>query len=216
MADDTRPRTPALQGHRERAVDMLCGHFAADRLTIEEFERRVDAAHRAATVEELDALTRDLVVLEQASPAKPPAPPVPEPEPRQLLFALLGGVERMGRWRPARQVTVFTFMGGADLDFREAQLPPGETEVFVFCVMGGAHIIVPPDLDVDANGVAIMGGFEHRSPPGPQRRAESPLLKIRGFCIMGGVDIETRLPGETAKQAKLRRRAEQRRLPRER
>jgi predicted membrane protein len=63
-------------------------------------------------------------------------------------------------------------MGGAELDFREVDLPPGETEVFIICMMGGAEIIVPPDLAVDASGIAIMGGFEHAA---PQRlRADAP------------------------------------------
>lgn len=212
MTEHSRSTAPALRSHREQTVERLVGHFAADRLTVDEFEQRVDAAHRALTLAELDALTRDLAQLEEPRPTAPraAAPAVPEPEARQLLFALLGGTERTGRWRPARAITVFTVMGGAELDFREARLAAGETEVFLFCVMGGAHIIVPPDLAIDASGMAIMGGFEHRQ---RERQADeaSPLLKLRGFCLMGGVEIETRLPGESAKQAKRRRQEERRR-----
>jgi hypothetical protein len=215
MQDEPSRSPPALSGHRSRTVDELCAHFAADRLTVDEFERRVDAAHRAVTLGELKALTSDLAALEPKQPVAAPAREVvPEPESRQLLFAVMAGTERRGRWRPARQVSVFALMGGAELDFREAQLPPGETEVFIVCIMGGAEIIVPPNLQVDASGVAIMGGFAHSHADPPPADADAPVLRIRGFCLMGGVDIVTRLPGESAKDAKRRRRDEQRRLQR--
>ena len=78
------------------------------------------------------------------------------------MVAALGGVERKGRWIPARQNYAVSVMGGVSLDFREALLPPGETEVLVFTAMGGAEIIVPPGLAVESDGMAILGGFEHR------------------------------------------------------
>jgi hypothetical protein len=213
MPDDPKSMAPALSGHRERTVELLVGHFAADRLTVDEFEQRVDLAHRATTVAELDRLTSDLLVREPLQPAgaAAAAPSAAQPDARQLLFALLGGTERTGRWRPARQITVLTVMGGAELDFRDAQLGAGETEVFFFCMMGGAHVIVPPTLAVDASGIAIMGGFEHRDAATLPVDPRAPLLKLRGFCLMGGVDIETRLPGESAKEANRRRKEEARR-----
>jgi hypothetical protein len=217
MSEDPEGLAPALSGHRQRAVELLVGHFAADHLTVDEFERRVDAVHRAATKTELERLTSDLASLEPAPAAKPQASAAaaPEPEQKQLLFALMGGTERIGRWRPARQITVLTVMGGAELDFREARMPPGETEVFFFCLMGGAQVIVPPTLAVDASGVAIMGGFEHRQRELLPVDPNAPLLKLRGFCLMGGVEIETRLPGESARQARQRRRDEAQRRRRD-
>lgn len=49
---------------RQRTVDVLCEAFADDRLTVDEFERRVEAAHGARTIPDLRALIEDL-----ASPA---------------------------------------------------------------------------------------------------------------------------------------------------
>jgi hypothetical protein len=37
----------SLPAARERAVELLCAHFAADHLTAEELERRLDLAHAA-------------------------------------------------------------------------------------------------------------------------------------------------------------------------
>lgn len=45
---------------RQRTVDVLCEAFADDRLSVEEFERRVDAAHAARTIADLRPLIEDL------------------------------------------------------------------------------------------------------------------------------------------------------------
>jgi hypothetical protein len=81
--------------------------------------------------------------------------------------------------------------------------------VTVLALMGGVQITVPPCLAVEASGFAIMGGFAHTNPPA-QPSPDTALLRINGFALMGGVDIDVRLPGETARQAKQRLRQERR------
>jgi hypothetical protein len=126
-----------------------------------------------------------------------------------VIIAVMGGVDRSGAWQPAARNFVLGLMGGVELDFRDVPLPAGETEVFVLALMGGVDIIVPPDMIVDASGVAIMGGFGHvhqaRGTP-----AHAPILRVRGLALMGGVDIIVRLPGESAGDAKRRLREEAR------
>jgi hypothetical protein len=205
-----------LKERRERAIAVLCEAFAQDRLEVTELEARIDRAHRAATPAELDALIEDL-------PAPPQAPPSTTQEPTaatrvseairdsRTLLAVMGGVERRGNWAPGRKNVVIALMGGADLDFRDVHLPPGETEVFIFAMMGGVDIVVPPELNVDASGIAIMGGFGHSSSsrnPDPA----APVLRINGFCFMGGVDISVRRRGESSKDARLREKEERRQL----
>lgn len=211
-----------MKQKRELTIERLCEHFAQDRLELQDFEARLDRAHRATTLPELDELLRDL-------PAAP-AGPTPEQQARQAiarstravteairesrtLLAIMGGVERRGRWVPARRNVVIAVMGGAELDFREVDLPPGQTEVVIFCMMGGVEIIVPPGMSVDASGFAVMGGFGHAAAR-PDPAPDAPTLRINGFCMMGGVDIHVRHPGESAKEARQRERAE-RRLARE-
>ncbi|MGH7507453.1 MAG: DUF1707 SHOCT-like domain-containing protein, partial [Longimicrobiales bacterium] len=160
------PSRPPSREQREQAIQTLVAGFADDRITVEEFERRIDIAHRTASSEQLDGLTVDL----PARPATPPAaapvtparPPAPAGEVRehQVLVAIMGGVEKKGRWTPARKSIVLAFMGGAHIDLREANLPAGVTEVAIFTIWGGVEILVPPGVNVDVSGVAIMGAFE--------------------------------------------------------
>ncbi|MCJ7628703.1 MAG: DUF1707 domain-containing protein [Longimicrobiales bacterium] len=210
---------------RQQAIDALCEHFANDVLSVEEFERRVDRAHKAESLDEIRKLLADLpsgdlpirredvaaTAVERAQ-ASVPASRVKE---RGLMVAALGGVERKGRWIPARQNYAVAVMGGVVLDFREALLPPGVTEVWIFTVMGGAEVIVPPGLTVESDGVAILGGFEHTEDSVLSPDPDAPILRVRGLAIMGGVEVSIRYPGETPREAKRRHRfakKEQKRL----
>src|SRR5919108_3541592 len=68
MTDLPVPQS-TLKQHRERTIALLIEHFAQDRLEVEEFESRLDRAHRAATSGELDALLQDLPAPAEAAPA---------------------------------------------------------------------------------------------------------------------------------------------------
>ena len=180
------------------------------RLELPELERRLDLAARATTPAELDRLLADLPPLETHGPA--PAPPAPHPalarRGTDLVVGLLGGAARTGAWTPARRTLVLAVMGGAELDFREARLPPGTTEVHVVAFMGGVEIVAPPELDLEVGGLAIMGGIDHQGPAAVPRPPGAPTVKVRALALMGGVHVEVRHPGESARDARRRLRAE--------
>jgi len=198
-----------------------------------EFERRVDRAHRAATMDDLRDLLDDLpggagALLERAAgEADPEDAPAGLPErvrsrvpadrvgERSTVIAVMGGNVRKGRWVPSRQINCVALMGGVELDFREALMGPGVTEVNVFTVCGGAEIVVPPGLRVESSGMAVMGAFENAEDHPADADAEGPLLRIHGLAILGAVEISSRYPGESVRDAK-RRRKELRRARRKR
>lgn len=209
---------PSLDQSRKATIDRLCEHFAEDHLTVEEFERRLDTAHRAGNPAELEALLQDLprrtpLARRTDLPAAEASYSLADPSrvaERELVIAIMGGAGRKGRWSPARNNFVISVMGGAELDFREAILPPGVTEVQIYTMWGGVDIVVPPDLHVESHGFAIMGGFDHAAEDAVAPGPEAPTLRITGFAIMGGVDISVRRPGETVRDARRRRRIERR------
>ena len=214
MAD--LPETPALRERRERTISALCEHFAQDRITLEEFESRLDLAHKAVQPVQLENLLSDIRIPDTTTVADAAPRYIPsshDGDDTRFIVALMGGAERRGNWRPGARNMVLSIMGGSVLDFRETALPPGVTEIWVLACMGGCEIIVPPTLSVETHGFALMGGFGQFAdspPPAPG----SPILRINGFAIMGGVEIYVRLPGESARDAK-RRRKEERQLRRD-
>ena len=206
-----RPPRPTLV-ERERIISRLGDAFANGNLEVEEFERRVTLAHQADADRELAALVTDLPAPTRPTEAPPTRALVPERDVKAtgMVLAAMGGVERRGTWNVPRRLNVVTIMGGATLDFREARLPEGDVEIRVGSLMGGVEIIVPPSLQVESTGAAIMGGFEHLDRAPPIADPGATVLRVTGLVVMGGVSIETRLPGETGRQARKRRKREAR------
>jgi hypothetical protein len=201
----------ALRDRREQVIAVLSDNFAADVLDIDEFDARVEKAHGATTIVALDRLVLDLAPL-PATAAVPATTALTvrddpgRPETKGMT-AIMSGFERGGPWVVPRQLKTRLFMAGGVLDFREADFGPGVTELHVSCVMGGLEIIVPPQLAVDCEVSAVMGGVDHRH----ASRAPDPgraILRITGLVVMGGLDIQTRLPGETSRDARRRARRE--------
>lgn len=78
-------------------------------------------------------------------------------------------------------------MGGIELDLRGASTA-GEAVIDVFAMWGGIEIRVPPDWAVSNQAMAIMGGVDDKSKATSDARQR---LIIRGFVVMGGVEIKT-------------------------
>lgn len=206
---------------RKQVIDDLMEHFANDVLDLAEFERRLDVANSSRTLEELNGLLTDLPTSgalmrsSKLTPARGGSAVVVSSEDvraHSLMIAVCGGTARRGRWVPARRNTAIGVMGGVELDFRDAMLGPGVTEVNVFAMWGGVDIIVPPEMAVEVDGIAIMGGFENETDTVLNRDPDQPLLRVKGLVVMGGAGITVRLPGESARDAKKRKRLERREL----
>lgn len=185
---------------RERVVQDLGEHFAHDRLTLPEYERRVELAYKAASADALSELTRDLAPLAPV----PMAPPAPTQLPDQTrvtvrtraknFYALMSGVVRRGAWTVPARIRAFACMGGVGLDLRDATLTAPVTEIYVFAVMGGVEIIVPPTVRLESDGFAIMGGFEDQLTEPASADPNAPVVRVRGIAVMGGVEARVAAP----------------------
>jgi hypothetical protein len=208
---------PPTSAERERTIALVSEGFAAGIFDVDELDRRLTVAHSTEDRGELIRLEADLDALASARAAqdrglpalaRPALVPAHEVRPAAHVWAIMGGAQRHGTWSVPRTLHITTIMGGCELDFREARFPEGPVDVHIRTFMGGVQILVPPNLAVEMNGSAIMGGFGHvarsRATPDPG----APLLRIHGLAVMGGVDVRTRLPGESGWQARLRTYAE--------
>jgi len=205
----------AVRDRREQVIELLTRRFSDDTLDVDELDRRLDLAHSATSLAELEQLIADL---DPGDPGAAPAPSTalatraetllvhddPDRPAHRNVWCVMSGVDRKGRWVVPRSMRIRCFWGGGRLDFREADFGPGVTEVHVTAIMGGLEIIVPPSLAVDVDASAIMGGFDerHRSTTSPE--PGRAVLRVTGFAMMGGVSIETRLPGESERDARKR------------
>lgn len=195
-----------LEQHRQETLAALDRLLGEHRIDPGEHERRTEVARRALDETEL-ATVRPAggapVPARSPSPApaaaaaaQPARPAYADPEEKGYIVAVMSGSTRKGPWEPPEKLQVFACMGGVELDFREAALLEGTTDVDVFALMGGINITVPDDIDVEVNGFGLMGGFDHVSKHGVE--PGRPLLRIRGIAIMGGVAVKVKpLAGES-------------------
>lgn len=220
---ESRTERPiSMDEAREKAIDLLSECFAQDRVTMEDFERRVTLAQEAGSLPELGKALEGLRGGSQGTVAAGAVQagdlaavarmgadlPAGRIRPTDRAVAVFSETKRSGPWIPARRNTIAAVMGSMVLDLREALLGPGETLFTVTAVMSSVEVVVPPGLHIECSGSAILGSFEQRGIRSVLASGDMPLVRIDGFAVLSSVEIEYRHPGESKREARRRRRRE--------
>ena len=219
MVSEPEESLRVSDAERDVTLKVLNEHAAVGRLTLDELEERAGQALVAKTRGDLAKLTSDLpaeggeaqVAVQAGSVAGAQAR-----KPIRWMVAVMGGSHRRGRFRTVGSINAVSVMGGDEIDLREAEMEGGELTLNLFALMGGSNVYVPDSIEVELGGFSFMGGNDVR---GNQRspRPGAPLIRIRGFNLMGGATIY-RLPpqarGVSLKEARrLAKAAERGELP---
>ena len=108
------------------------------------------------------------------------------------VVAVLGGAERRVNNRSFKGGRVTTIFGGAELDFRDAEIEGDTAALELACIFGGVEIRVPDHWRVESASIPILGGYadKTRGAAGPNSASTTPkTLVITGAIIFGGVEI---------------------------
>ncbi|MGE0218293.1 DUF1707 SHOCT-like domain-containing protein [Mycolicibacterium sp.] len=168
---------------RIQVAQLLTDAAASGTLRLDEYEDRLTRAYAAQTYDELERLSADLpgaVTRGRSGPCRP--------APSTLLLAILSGFERRGRWNVPRRMTTFALFGGGVVDMRYADFTSHIVDIRSYSIMGGQTIMVPPEVNVDLRGIAVMGTFDHTV--GGQGSPGAPLIRVRGFSLWGSVSVK--------------------------
>jgi hypothetical protein len=205
----------ALRDHRDQVIRRLSEGYALDVFDVDELERRLDLAHGAGSIAELDALVADIAPAAPSTAlvvAGPTAIDDPSRADTKKLRVVLSSVERRGRWSVPRQLDLRVLWGNAELDFRDASIGPGVTTIHVRVFMGNFEVILPPNLGIDVDVSSFAGSVEERHRVPPDADPARPLIRIVGWVRFGNLEVTTRLPGETARDAYRREKRERKEL----
>lgn len=101
--------------------------------------------------------------------------------------AILGGVLRRNNSRNFRGGDLTAVMGGCEIDLRQASIN-GDAVMEIFAMWGGIEIRVPEDWTVISRVTPLLGGVDDKTRP-PQGTT-AHRLTLRGFAIMGGVEVK--------------------------
>ena len=152
---------------RHQVAEILREAAGEGRLDLDELDQRLEATYAARTYADLVPITFDLPShpYRRAQVARPtPADIVPGAK-REQHFAIMSGLNRKGVWVVPEHFTLFA-------------------------LMGGAQVIVGPNVRVQMEGTGIMGGYS--GPSGlvdPEVDESSPVVRVRGVAIWGGVNV---------------------------
>ena len=121
-------------------------------------------------------------------------PPAGKPRRPRWVVGVLGGTEQKGRWRLGSRLRIVAVLGGVTLDLGPAEPEAPESLITIFTVFGGVEIIAPPGVPVEVTGLSLLGGKSDERAPGP-RLPGCPVVRLRTFCLLGGVNVKSRKGG---------------------
>jgi hypothetical protein len=199
MTDPTDPPLPELRAsdaEREQAAEVLRVAASEGRLDVEELDDRLGSVYSVRTRNELERLIADVSPerLDQGRAIGPGGKSASGltvrdgPGGSRWVIAVMGGHDKRGKWRVAPICTVFSLMGGSNIDLNDAELADRETQLNVYSFMGGNEVRVPHGVNVQISEFALMGGNdvqlgEEVTPAG------GPTIHIRMVAVMGGSSL---------------------------
>lgn len=107
-------------------------------------------------------------------------------------FAMMSGVERRVSSTDFRRADATAIMGGVEIELRGAEIAGDRAVVDVFALWGGVELVVPVGWTIDSRVQPIMGAFEDKTLHPLPGEGPAKVLELRGWAIMGGVEVRNR------------------------
>jgi hypothetical protein len=181
---------------KEEVIDILVHNYSHAVISNEAFERRLDNVISATTNQQMMDQIADLdgrpdPDLQKQKEEHFSVNYANEPtEDTETLVNVLGSSDRTGQWTAPKEIRVYTFLGGAKIDFTDARFSSPNTVVKIFSVLGGDNIYVPENVNVVSKAVCVLGSSENAAPSIASRQA--PTITIEGVMILSSLEIKVK------------------------
>lgn len=181
-----------MSEQRDLVVQRLSDQFAADRLSLEEFERRLDLAYQAKSPDELTALTADLSPLTAVATtagARHTGLRTGDNDVTREFRAAFGSLERSGPMDLPARLEVGSRFANVELDLSDARFLPF-TEINIRCLFGNVEITLPEGVRVENDGQGFLGSFScHVAPGAMPMVGTAPVVRVTGRVVLGNVEV---------------------------
>lgn len=182
----------ASDADRRAAIEIINRGHAEGRLTEPERQDRVTRAQVARTRPELNVLTSDLVVIQDAHHAdemelRASGSLTPTSYGSNGIIAVLSTKQRDGHWVVPPRLSISSVLGTVKLDMREASFESLDVTLEISCFMGELKVWLPEGVQVVDETRDIMSDVKLKklSPARPGR----PRLTLIGLLLMGDVTV---------------------------
>ena len=128
--------------------------------------------------------------------------------PARGIVAVFSENKKEGYWALPRHLRVLTVFGNVTIDLREATILPGESVIEAVAVFAEVKVFVPPSLNVECDGDALMGEFgfkkSKRDETSLQRPdPEAPFIRVIGSAYMASVTVRVKSEKKTSRRRAL-------------
>jgi hypothetical protein len=162
---------------RERAVQRLNDAVAEGRLTMAEFEERLDGVLGARTGSALQPFLADL-------PASRVAPE------QGQLRATMSAIKRKGRWLVPRRLSVSNKAGSVKLDLTDAVIGHPVIEIAIEVYAGSTTLVLPRGASVDIEQVELVASSAKvKKVPTSTEPIGEPHVVVTGKQWAGSVTV---------------------------
>jgi DUF1707 SHOCT-like domain/Cell wall-active antibiotics response LiaF, C-terminal len=184
VSDSGLPAIRASDAERDATVIRLREAMTEGRLTLDDFSQRTDTALTALTREQLAEVVADLPA--HGAIGYVAGPPAVDAAP--WVVGIMGSSARTGRWRVGHELHAVSVMGECKIDLRQAVIDAPLIIVDALAIMGTVEVIVPEGVQVDLQGIAIMGSKTLRMSDAPILEG-APVVRITGLALMGEIKV---------------------------
>jgi len=179
--------TRASDAGRRETTDRLKQACVEGRLTLDEFGERMGQVLAARTRGELEALTSDLPA-QGAGLSTTTGAALERRRAVSTTVAFMSSADRTGRWRIGERSRVIAVMGGCKLDLRGVTISSPLTVIRAYVLMGNVNVIVPEGVEVELDGLAVMGSRSLKL-KGPPAGPGAPVVRVEGMVLMGDLTV---------------------------
>jgi hypothetical protein len=114
------------------------------------------------------------------------------------VVAFLGSTEREGHWELPRRLRALAVLGNVEIDLRNAIVGVGLYEIEAVAVFGNVEITVPPEINVECDGDALLGSFtvQYEGRVNTAAATRDSTIRVTGSAYAAAVTVRVKGPDE--------------------
>ncbi|HXL86969.1 MAG TPA: LiaF domain-containing protein [Gemmatimonadaceae bacterium] len=114
------------------------------------------------------------------------------------VVAFLGSTEREGHWELPRHLRALAVLGNVEIDLRNAVVGVGLYEIEAVAVFGNVEITVPPEINVECDGDALLGAFtvQYEGRVNTAAATRDSTIRVTGSAYAAAVTVRVKGPDE--------------------
>jgi hypothetical protein len=194
-----------LDPFRREAIRTLSTAVATDRLSVEQFESRLELVRQASNRATLDAIVADVLPSGPYPLSHEITRSMPVPtryggvEPAELLRikTVLGSSKRAGSWTVPLRLELIVVLGEITIDLRDAVFGAEVLDIDLSAKFGSITLIVPAGTQVENECEEKLSSSSHSTRSARGAGPLGLLIRITGRVVLSSLDIkEKRRSGE--------------------